>query len=73
MSLSINNKLDFIDSFKFLSSSLVKKLGKVDFKSLSLDFGSNVLDLVKQKWFYTYEYMSDFENFREDLPSKEKF
>ena len=49
MSLSINNKLDFVDSFKFLSSSLVKKLGKVDFKSLSQDFDSNVLDLVKQK------------------------
>ena len=34
-SVSINNKLDFIDSFQFLSSSLdslIKKLGKDDFK-----------------------------------------
>ena len=34
ISFSINNKLSFIDSFKFLSSSLdslVKNLGKSDF------------------------------------------
>ena len=32
-----------------------------------------MLDLVKQKGFYPYEYMSDFEKFKEQLPSKEKF
>ena len=32
----------------------------------------NILDLVKQRGFY-YEYMSDFEKFREGLPSKKKF
>ena len=31
-----------------------------------------LLDLVKQKAFYT-EYMSDFEKFKEELPSKENF
>ena len=38
MSFSINNKLSFIDSFQFLSSSLdslVKNLAKDDFKYLS--------------------------------------
>ena len=30
-------------------------------------------DLVKQKRFYLYEYMTDFEKFKERLPSKEKF
>ena len=38
MSLSISNKLSFIDNFKFLSSSsdsLVKILSKDDFKYLS--------------------------------------
>ena len=33
---------------------------------------NNVLDLVKQKGFYPYEYMGDFEKFKEGLPSKEK-
>ena len=37
------------------------------------EFDNNVLDLVKQKGFYPYEYMSNFEKFQEELPSKEKF
>ena len=37
------------------------------------EFDNNVLDVVKQKGFYPYEYMSDFEKFKEELPSKEKF
>ena len=39
---------------------------------MSQEFNSNVLDLVKQKIFYPYEYMSDFQKFKE-VPSKEKF
>ena len=76
MSFSINNKLIFIGSFQFLSFSvdgLVKNLGKNDFRYLSQEFESNVLDLVKQKGFYPYKYMSDFEKFKEELQSKEKF
>ena len=76
MSFSVNNKLSFIGSFIFISSSsysLVKNLAKDDFKYLSQEFDSNVLDLVKQKGFYPYEYLSDFENFKEELPRKEKF
>ena len=76
MSFTINNKLNFIGSFQFLRSSLdslVKKLNKDDFKYLSQEFDNNVLDLVKQKGFYPYEYMSDFEKCKEELPSKEKF
>ena len=76
MSFNLNNKLIFIDSFQFLSSSLdslVKNLGKNHFKYLSQEFDTNVLDFVKQKRFYLYEYMSYFEKFPEELPSKEKF
>ena len=54
MSFSINNKLHFIHSFKFLSSSLdslVKNLSNDDFKYLSQEFDNNVLDLVKQNGF----------------------
>ena len=29
--------------------------------------------MIKQKGFYTYEYMSDFEKFQEEFPSKEEF
>ena len=68
ISFTIISKLSFIDSFQFLSTSLdslVKNLRKDDFKYLSLEFDNDVLDLVKQKGFYSYEYMSDSEKFRE--------
>ena len=74
MSISINNKPSFIDSFPFLSSlldSLVKNLAKYDFKYMSQEFDNNVLDLVKQKEFEPFEYVSDFEKFKEQLGSKE--
>ena len=71
-----NSKLSFIDSFHFLSSSLdslVKNLSKNDFKYSSQVFNNNVLDLVKQNRFYPYEYMGDFQKFKEELSSKENF
>ena len=75
ISFSISNKLSFIYSFQFLSSSLdslVKNSSKDDFKYLSQEFDNNILDLVQQKVFYPYEYMTDFKRFEEQLPSKEK-
>ena len=51
MSLSLDNKSIFINSFQFLSSSLgslVKNLGQIDFKHLSQEIDSEVLDLVKK-------------------------
>ena len=65
MILTNNNKLSFINTFKFLSAlleNLVENLGKDDFKYLSQEF-DNILDLVKQKGFYPYEYMSDSEKY----------
>ena len=38
---------------------------------MSQEFDDNVLDRVKQKIFYCYEYMGDFEKFKEELTSKE--
>ena len=32
-------------------------------KYLSQEFDNNVFDLIKQKGFYPYEYLSNFENF----------
>ena len=66
MSFTINNTLSFIDSFQFLSSSLdrlVKNLNKNYFKYLSQEIVNNVLDLDV---FYPYEYISDFEKFKEE-------
>ena len=48
-------------------------MNKNDFKYLSQGIDNNVLDLVKQKGFYSYECMSDFEKFNEKSPSKERF
>ena len=73
ISFNINNKLAFIDSFQFLSSSLdtlVKNLCKVNFNYLSQEYDSEVLGLGKQKEFYSCEYKSSFEMFKEMLQSK---
>ena len=40
---------------------------------MSEEFDNKVLDLAEQKGFYPYECMSDFEKFKEELSSKEKF
>ena len=40
---------------------------------MSQELGNNVLDLIKQKGFYPYEYTDDFEKFKEEMLSKEKF
>ena len=42
-------------------------------KYLSPEFDSKILDLVKQKGLYPYEYISDFESFKEEFSSKENF
>ena len=71
-----NNKFSFVASFQIPSSSLeslVKNLNKIDFKYLSQEFDNNVLDWIKQKWFYTYEYMTYFETFKEKWSSKKKY
>ena len=75
MSFSINTKLNFIDSFQFLNSSLeslVKNFNGVDFKYLSRKFDNNVLDLLDQKGFYPYEYMSDVEKFKKRIAKQRK-
>ena len=63
MGFTINSKLSFLDSFQFLSSllnSFVKNLKKDDLKYSIQEFDNSVLDLVKQKILYPYEYMTDF-------------
>ena len=67
----------FIDSMQFMNSSLyklVKNLSDEDFKYLVEEFGSENLELLKQKGAYPYEYMNSFERFNEEkLPAKKYF
>ena len=51
----------------------MKKLNKDDFKYLSQELNSTVLNEFKQKGFYPYKYMADFEKFKETWVNKEKF
>ena len=58
----------FIDSMQFMNSSLyklVKNLSDEDFKCLIEEFGSENLELLKQKGDYPHEYMDIFERFNE--------
>ena len=69
MAFTINNNLVFIDSVQFMNSSLdalVKNLSANDFKYLLQEFSGDLLELVKQKGVYPYEYMNSFKRFSED-------
>ena len=46
--------------------SLVKNLMNVDFKYLSEEYSGKLLELVKEKGVYPYEYMDSFKIFKED-------
>ena len=67
----------FIDSMQFMNSSLVKlvkNLSDEDFKYLLKEFGSENLELLKQKCAYSYENMNTFEKGnKEKLPAKKYF
>ena len=77
MAFSKNKNLVFIDSMQFMNSSLdklIKNLSDEDFKYLVEEFGSENLELLKQKGDYPYEYMNSFERFNErKLPARKKF
>ena len=65
----MDKNLAFIDSMQFINSSLdklVKNLSDKDFKYLVEEFGSENLELLKQKGAYPYEYVNSFEKFSEE-------
>ena len=70
------SSLGFFDSMQFLNSSLdalVKSLSDNDFKYLTQVFSGDLLELVKQKGVYLYQYVDSFEKFAEDkFPNKSK-
>ena len=64
----LKQKLSFFDSMQFMNSSLdklVRNLSDNDFKYLIKEFGSENLELLKQKGAYPYEYMDSFKRFSE--------
>ena len=66
----------FIDIIHFLNNSLnnlVENSGENDFYHLNHLILSTVLDLLKKKRFFPYDYWGSFEKFKEGLPSKDKF
>ena len=77
MGFFLNKILVFINSMQFMNSSLdklVKNLSDEDFKYLVEEFGSENLELLKQKGDYPYEYMNSFERFNEEkLPARKYF
>ena len=77
MACFLNKNLVFIDSMKFMNSSLdklVKNMSNEDFKCLIEEFGSDDLELLNQKDAYPYEYMNSFERFNEKkLPARKYF
>ena len=69
MAFLLGKKLIFIDSMQFMNSSLdepVKSFVDEDFKYLVKEFGSENLEILKQKGAYPYEYMNSFERFKEE-------
>ena len=62
---------------QFINSSLdalIKNLSDNDFKYLSQEFSGDLLELVRQKGVYPYEYMDHFKKFSEDkLPDRCEF
>ena len=77
MAFFLNKNLVFIDSMQFIKSSLdklVKNLSDNDFNYLTEEFGSEHLELLKQKGAYPYEYINSFKRFYEkELPDKKCF
>ena len=77
ITLGIGKHLSFIDSFQFMSQSLAKLASNLlDDKYIytSKVFQGEKLTLMKEKGVYPYDYMDNFEKFKESkLPSKKDF
>ena len=76
MAFFLGKNLVFIDSMQFMNSSLdklVKNLSDEDFKYLVKEFGSENLELLKQKGAYPYEYMNSIDRFNEEKLCARKY
>ena len=73
MSFTINNKLSFIDSFQFQSSSFNSLVKTLKMIYLSREFDSNVLVPVKPKGFYYYKNMSILKSLKKNYLAEKRF
>ena len=75
MAFFLGRNLVFIDSMRFMNSSLdklVKNLLDEDFKYLVKEFGFENFKILKQKGAYPYEYMNGFKRFKK-VPARKYF
>ena len=75
--VEVNRELRFIDSFRFMPSSLdtlSKNLSKHQCKNIGSKYSGKKLDLLLRKGVYPYDYVSSLERLDETkLPPKEAF
>ena len=76
-SVQVKRELRFIDSFRFMASSLdtlSKNLSKEQCKNINNKYSGKKLDLLLRKGVYPYDYVSSLERLDEtNLPPKEVF
>ena len=75
--VEVKRKIRFIDSFKFMATSLnslVKNLPKDSFKNLTEFYEGKQLDLIKRKGVFPYDWFDNFGKLSStSLPPKEAF
>ena len=73
----LHHRVRFIDSFKFMATSLDKLVGNLSkdaFNNVKRNYAEDKLSLVTRKGVYPYEYMNSLERLKEtQLPSREAF
>ena len=74
--VEVKHEIRFLDSFKFMASSLESLVGNLGLEKLietRKEFGEKV-KLISRKGIYPYDYMNGIKKFSEkNLPAKEKF
>ena len=76
MAFFLSKNLVFVDSKKFMNSSLdklVNNLSDEDFRYLVKEFGSENLEILEQKGACPYEYMNSFKKFNEEKLCARKY
>ena len=76
MAFFLGKNLVFIGSMQFMNSGfdkLVTNLSNEDFKYLVKEFGSENLEILKQKGAYPYEHMNSFKRFNEEKLCARKY
>ena len=77
MSIIINRNIIFLDSLQFCKESLynlTSNLNNDDFKHLMSEFPTDILEILKRKYSYPYEWVDSYGKFNhQELPLKKYF